>query len=230
MEIKLVAVDVDGTITESSRDLKLSHEGIEAVRSLTSAFTVVLVSGSSLPVVASLTYYLGTNGPIVAENGCIVLYKDLTEEHICRRRPPEEALEAIEKLGFKRAWHNKYRHYDISFKPPRNFSRELLERARKVAEEHDLALIWSGFALHVQEKGGGKDRGVEAVLRKLGLEWGNVAAVGDGENDIPLLSRAALSAATADSSEEVKRAAKLVLSKPGGRGLWEFAQMLLLPL
>lgn len=221
---------MDGTITESSRDLKLSHEGIEAVRSLTSAFTVVLVSGSSLPVVASLTYYLGTNGPIVAENGCIVLYKDLTEEHICRRRPPEEALEAIEKLGFKRAWHNKYRHYDISFKPPRNFSRELLERARKVAEEHDLALIWSGFALHVQEKGGGKDRGVEAVLRKLGLEWGNVAAVGDGENDIPLLSRAALSAATADSSEEVKRAAKLVLSKPGGRGLWEFAQMLLLPL
>ncbi|MCX8196675.1 MAG: HAD hydrolase family protein, partial [Acidilobaceae archaeon] len=88
MEIKLVAVDVDGTVTESSRDLKLSHEGIEAVRSLTSAFTVVLVSGSSLPVVASLTYYLGTNGPIVAENGCIVLYKDLTEEHVCRRRPP----------------------------------------------------------------------------------------------------------------------------------------------
>lgn len=227
MSIRLVAVDVDGTITQASKDLRLSHEGIEAVRRLTSAFTVVLISGSSLPVVASLSLYLGTNGPVVAENGCVAIHRDLWEEHVCKALPPQEAIEALERMGFRRSWHNRYRHYDIAFRSPKPITRELIEEARMAVEPYDSTVIWSGFALHLQRRGGGKDRGLEAVLRRLGLSWEEVASVGDGENDIPMLLKARVSAATGDSAEEVKRSAKIVLREAGGRGLMEFAELLL---
>lgn len=227
MNVRLVAVDVDGTITEASRDLRLSHEGIEAVRRLSSSFIVVLISGSSLPVVASLSLYLGTNGPVVAENGCIAMHRDLWEEHVCRAPPPSEAIEALERMGFKRSWHNRYRHYDIAFRSSRPVTREMIEEARRAVEQYDSTVIWSGFALHLQRRGGGKDKGLEAVLRRLNLSWDEVASVGDGENDIPMLLKARVSAATGDSSEEVKRAAKIVLREAGGKGLMEFADILL---
>lgn len=47
MNLKLVAVDVDGTLTESSRSLRLSPHSIEAVRVLRSkGYIVVLVTGN----------------------------------------------------------------------------------------------------------------------------------------------------------------------------------------
>jgi 3-deoxy-D-manno-octulosonate 8-phosphate phosphatase KdsC-like HAD superfamily phosphatase len=53
-----------------------------------------------------------------------------------------------------------------------------------------------------------------------------VAAIGDGENDVPMLLKARLSATTSDSPDIVKRAVKYVASKPGGEGFHEFAKLL----
>ncbi len=226
--IRLVAVDMDGTITESSRSLRLSPHSIEAVRMLKSkGLKVVLVTGNSLPVAASMSLYLGTRDPVVAENGCIIFYFDtMSEDHICTGKPGDEIIKLIVSKGFKPAWQNKYREHDLAFHPPRGLNNEILEEVRALLEARKYKVYWSGFALHVQPEGGGKDRGVEAVLRKLNISWGETAAIGDGENDIPLLLKAQISATPSDGAEAVKRIVKYVATKPGGEGFLEFAKLL----
>ncbi|MFN4046058.1 MAG: phosphoglycolate phosphatase [Acidilobaceae archaeon] len=226
--IRLVAVDMDGTITESSGSLRLSPHSIEAVRILKSrGLRVVLVTGNSLPVAASMSLYLGTRDPVVAENGCIIFYLDtMSEEHICSGKPGEDVVELVASRGFKPAWQNKYREHDLAFHPPRSLNHESLEELKTLLEARKYKVYWSGFALHVQPDGGGKDRGVEAILRKLNISWEETAAIGDGENDIPLLLKAQISATPADGAEAVKRIVKYVATKPGGGGFLEFAKLL----
>jgi len=226
--IRLVAVDVDGTLTESSRSLRLSPYSIEAIRLLRSrGYTVVLITGNILPIAVGLSIYLGTGGPVIAENGCIVFYPDRLEEvHVCKGRPGQDVIEALESLGFRQAWQNRYREHDLAFHIPRGATHRLLEEARRLVESRGFQVYWSGFALHVQPRGGGKDRGVEVILKDAGLTWDQVAAIGDGENDIPVLLKARFSATTSDSPETVKRAASYIASKPGGEGFLEFARLL----
>ncbi|MDM7275897.1 MAG: phosphoglycolate phosphatase [Thermoprotei archaeon] len=226
--IRLVAVDMDGTITESSRSLKLSPHSIEAVRILKSrGLRVVLVTGNSLPVAASMSLYLGARDPVVAENGCIIFYLDaMSEEHLCSGKPGEDVVDLVVSRGFKPAWQNKYREHDLAFHPPRDLNHESLEELKTLLEARKYRVYWSGFALHVQPEGGGKDRGVEAILRKLNISWGETAAIGDGENDIPLLLKAQISATPADGAEAVKRVVKYVATKPGGEGFLEFARLI----
>ncbi len=229
LNLKLVAVDIDGTLTESTRSLRLSPYSIEAVRMLRArGYIIVLVTGNILPVALGLSIYLGAEGPVVAENGCIVFYPDsLVEEHVCKGAPGPEIVEIVESMGFKPAWQNKYRVHDLAFHAPKDFSYSLIEEVRRLVEPMGFNVYWSGFALHIQPHGGGKDKGVEAILSHLNLTWNDVAAIGDGENDIQMLLKARLSAATSDSPDIVKKAAKYIASKPGGEGFLEFAKLLI---
>jgi phosphoglycolate phosphatase (TIGR01487 family) len=228
LDLRLVAVDVDGTLTESSRSLRLSPHSIEAIRMLKArGYIIALITGNVLPVAIGLSIYLGTEGPVVAENGCIVFYPDsLREEHVCRGAPGSEVVELVKSMGFKPAWQNRFREHDLAFHMPRDADYSLVGKVRELVEPLGFKVYWSGFALHIQPQGGGKDRGVEAILSHLNLTWDNVAAIGDGENDIPMLLKARLSATTIDSPATVKRAVKYVASKPGGEGFLEFAKLL----
>lgn len=220
---RMVASDVDGTLTERRGSLLLSLEAVRAVRLLEQAgVRVSLVSGNSLPITAGLARYMGATGPSVAENGCTIFYEGRVI-HVCRGRPPEELVEALRRLGLRESWQNPYRHHDLAFyvDPGR------LGEAVRIVEEYGMAWYYSGYALHVQPPGGGKARGVEEAARLLGISLGEVFAVGDGENDIPMLERAGGSGCPADAAEEVKRVVDYVASQPGGRGFAEIARMIL---
>lgn len=56
------------------------------------------------------------------------------------------------------------------------------------------------------------------VIRELGLEPGQVCAMGDDLPDLPMLAIAGLAACPGDASAEVVEAAHLVSRAPGGRG------------
>jgi len=58
----------------------------------------------------------------------------------------------------------------------------------------------------------------EMLLRRHGLTDETVAYVGDDLNDLPLLTRAGLSAAPADAADEVKAKVAYVTARGGGRG------------
>ncbi len=56
------------------------------------------------------------------------------------------------------------------------------------------------------------------LLAQLGLEWADVAAMGDDWPDLPLLARAALACAPANAHAEVKAIAHHVTAARGGHG------------
>ena len=69
----------------------------------------------------------------------------------------------------------------------------------------------------------------DAVLSTLGLDWADVAAMGDDWPDLPLLVRAAFACAPANAHIEVKAVAHHVTAAAGGYGAArEFCDLLLM--
>lgn len=58
----------------------------------------------------------------------------------------------------------------------------------------------------------------ELVLKTLGLNWGQAAAMGDDWPDLPMMQRSALSAAPANAHVEVRALAHYVTPMAGGDG------------
>ncbi|MGC8609583.1 MAG: HAD hydrolase family protein, partial [Thermoplasmata archaeon] len=73
--IRLVAMDVDGTITDKKR--LISTKAIESIRQAeNNGITVSLLSGNVIPVVYSLKVFIGINGPVFGENGGVMFDND----------------------------------------------------------------------------------------------------------------------------------------------------------
>jgi 3-deoxy-D-manno-octulosonate 8-phosphate phosphatase (KDO 8-P phosphatase) len=90
---------------------------------------------------------------------------------------------------------------------------------RRVA---DLGLAHAVYAA------GDKVAAAEALLARLGIGWDEVAAIGDDWPDLPLLARAAFSAAPPNAHAEVRLAVHFVTAARGGAGAArEFCDLLL---
>jgi 3-deoxy-D-manno-octulosonate 8-phosphate phosphatase (KDO 8-P phosphatase) len=73
-----------------------------------------------------------------------------------------------------------------------------------------------------------KRAAAQDVLRRLGLDWPEVAAMGDDWPDLPLLKRAGFSCAPAQAHAEVRAVVHHVTSATGGHGAArEFCDLLL---
>lgn len=224
MRVMMVATDVDGTLTIRRGELLLSIEAIEAIRELEEHNIMVsLVSGNSLPITVGLARYIGARGPVIAENGCVVFYNGETT-HVCKGRPPDRLVVELREAGFRESWQNKYRHHDIAFYPPEGYDKE---RLIVIVEKYGMMLYDSGYAIHVQPRGGGKGEGLKVAAGIVGVDVNDVLAVGDGLNDIPLLKTAGFSACPYDAHPLVKRIVDYVASKPGGQGFAETVKLVL---
>ena len=91
---------------------------------------------------------------------------------------------------------------------------------RRVA---DLGLRHAVYGAH------DKLAAADSVLSTLGLDWADVAAMGDDWPDLPLLGRAAFACAPANAHIEVKAVAHHVTAAAGGHGAArEFCDLLLM--
>lgn len=87
----------------------------------------------------------------------------------------------------------------------------------------DLGLTHVHFGIH------DKLACAEQVLSTLGIDWAQVAAIGDDWPDLPLLVRAGLAAAPAQAHAEVRARAHHVTAARGGEGAArEFCDLLLI--
>lgn len=79
-----------------------------------------------------------------------------------------------------------------------------------------------------QDRSAAKLPVVRGILERLGLEWDEVACIGDDLPDLPVLRRAGLAVAVANARPEVRAVAHWVTRRTGGRGaVREFAEALL---
>lgn len=90
--------------------------------------------------------------------------------------------------------------------------KEKFLRLREELKDHpDLEAISSTpFNLEIVKKGVSKARGIEKLIERLGILREEVIAIGDGENDIPMIRYAGMGVAMGNALEEVKAVADMV--------------------
>ncbi|WP_456367585.1 phosphoglycolate phosphatase [Thermococcus sp.] len=220
MRIRVISLDIDGTITY--RDRTLSIEALKAIRLAERlGLPVMLVTGNSVPFAEAAAVFIGTSGPVIAEDGGAlsirgegtmrkrVFLANMDEEWILwselKRRFPEAELSFSmmeRKAGLV-----------ITRKIP-------VEVVRTVIRELGLNLtaVDSGFAIHVKKPWINKGRGIEKACEFLGISPKEVAHVGDGENDLDAFRVVGYRVAIAHAPESLKEKADYVTEKPYGDG------------
>ncbi|HID73464.1 MAG TPA: phosphoglycolate phosphatase, partial [Thermoplasmata archaeon] len=112
--MRAIAVDVDGTLTDRSR--RISTTAIEAVREAeATGVPVIIASGNVLPVAWALHRFIGTSGPVVAENGCLVSHRGVNHD-IADSEPARRAFEVLSgRWGLKRLFTDQWRRNEVVF-------------------------------------------------------------------------------------------------------------------
>jgi phosphoglycolate phosphatase (TIGR01487 family) len=213
--VKAVVVDVDGTITDSKR--LIQAQGIDALRQVQEkGIPVMLSSGNVLPVAYGLSVFIGLRGPVIAENGGIVAFK----EDVYKLNSNSAPLRAYEHLRTKveveRLFTDKWRESEVALK--RTADPEVV---REVLKDWDVVIETTGFAIHIMEHGHSKMNGVRKASELIGIKTKDIAAFGDSDNDVSMLKDCGVGIAVANASPAAKRAARYVCNKPHSDGVIE---------
>ena len=222
--IKVVATDVDGTITDCKEALDV--EAITAIRELEkNGIRVMLCSGNALCVLKALGRYIGCTGPLVCENGGVVEYKGKMWVLSQNRRAADIVKALRETYGdrVEESWSNRYRFVDMAI--IRNMDFEGVKSV--VGRFGGMKVIDSGFAYHILDENVNKGKALSKAISILGVEPAAVAGVGDSTTDIELLEACGLKCAVANGDKGVKEIADYVAKEPFGEGFAEIAQMIL---
>ncbi|MGB9636104.1 MAG: phosphoglycolate phosphatase [Thermoplasmata archaeon] len=210
-------VDIDGTITDAKR--RAECNAIEVLRKLEAKLIVVLTSGNVLPVVYGIRQFIGLSGPIIAENGGVVLYNNQIEL-LGKIDEVEKCFRSIaDKIKTERIFTDRWRLTEIALKPDVEYS-HLMELCRT----WNVKIERTGFAVHIMPENVSKANAMLFVCRKLGLEPSACIAIGDGDNDAEMLSIAGWSGAPANASELAKQNAKYVAKECYGKGFLEIIE------
>ncbi len=219
-EVKAVAVDVDGTLTAESRRV-----GLDAVAALRKAddsgVPVMLASGNVLPISYALSMYLGFSGPIIAENGGIVCH----EQNIWTLGDPKTPKAAyrhlLTKMDAPRLFTDKWRVTEVALRPIVK-----LNAVKKVLRGFDVDVLTSGYAIHIMTKGMNKLVGVRKACEILDIRVDEVAAIGDSDNDLTMISECGFGVAVGNAFSGTKRVASHVTRAKDGDGVVEALEWL----
>jgi phosphoglycolate phosphatase (TIGR01487 family) len=215
-KVKAVAVDIDGTMTDYSR--KISCAAVEALRrQVENGITVMLVTGNVLPIAYALRHYLGFNGPVIAENGGIVSHmEDL--HFLSSKVEPMKAFEQLSKnMKVERIFSDRWRETEVAIKPTYE-----IEQVRKFVRGFDVKVVPTGWAHHIMHKDTDKSVGLAFVCRNwLRIDPANVAAIGDSDNDVNMITSSGYGITLSNGSQKCKERADFVASKPHGEGIVE---------
>ena len=219
-EVKAVAVDVDGTLTDESRRVGL--EAIAALRKVEdSGVHVMLASGNVLPIAYALSIYLGFKGPIVAENGGIVCHEQKIWTLGDPRKPKAAYRHLLTKMDAPRLFTDKWRVTEVALRPIVK-----LETVRRHLRGFDVDVLTSGYAIHIMTKGMNKVVGVRKASEILDIPIGEVAAVGDADNDLAMIAECGFGVAVGNAFVGTRKAASHVTKGKNGAGVVEALEWL----
>jgi phosphoglycolate phosphatase (TIGR01487 family) len=220
MKIKAISLDIDGTIT--FKDRRLSEDALRAIRLAESlGLPVMLVTGNSVPFAEAAAVFIGTSGPVIAEDGGALSLKG---EGTMRKRVflTDMDEEWILWSEIKRRYPGAVLSYSMMERKAGLVVMRTVpvEAVREVIAELGLNLIAvdSGFAIHIKKPWINKGTGIEKACEYLGISPKEVAHVGDGENDLDAFGVVGYRVAIAQAPESVKEKADYVTQKPYGDG------------
>jgi phosphoglycolate phosphatase (TIGR01487 family) len=213
--IKAVVVDIDGTITDSKR--MIQPQGIEALRQVQQkGVAVMLSSGNVLPITFGLSIFIGLKGPVIAENGGIVSFKENVYK-LNDNTLPVRAYDYLKtKVEVERLFTDRWRESEVALK--RTADPKIIE---EILKGWNVVIETTGFAIHIMELGHSKMNGVRKASELIGIDSKDIAAFGDSDNDVSMLQDCGVGIAVANASPAAKMAAKYVCREPHADGVIE---------
>ena len=226
LEKKTFAVDIDGTITLNGMGT-IHLEALSKLRSLKEAgHNVVLVTGRSSVEGYLLSVFGGLTHLAVGENGGCITFGDKIQHKLLGNKG--ECIHALAMIQSKL-------NAEVKEKPvfprmtevviERTFD---IEEAKKIIDENNLNVVLtdSGYAYHVNSKGVDKGSGFLEALKILETDVNDTIAIGDSETDVPLFKVIKNNIAVSNSTENLKKLAKIITTKKSGDGVIEGLDMI----
>ena len=223
---KILAVDIDGTITLNGWG-SIHLEALKKLRALKDdGHKIILVTGRSSIEGYLLSIFGGLTHLAVGENGGCITHGDTMKHKIIGNK-----AECIQALAFLQ---NRV-DGDIKEKPvfPR-MTEVVLERtfdinkAQKLLDDEglDVGLFDSGYAFHINSKGVNKGTGFLEALKMIDGNASDAIAIGDSETDVPLFNVISNNIAVQNSMSHLKKIAIIVTTKESGEGVLEGLDMI----
>lgn len=227
MTIEAIAVDIDGTITDSTRKICIS--AIEALRKAEDAgIPTIIVTGNVVNYAYAIEVSIGCSGGLVAENGGIVFKEgennNAVETMVERDFVTSAEKHLKEKLGEKFNQHashdNMYRLTETVFYKTLN-KKELEDALKDFKYQDQLEIYDSGFALHITDKRVNKGTSLRYLCERNGINMENVMAIGDSQNDEDFLKEVGYKIAVGNADEKLKEISTYTCEKFYGDGVAE---------
>ena len=222
MSIKLVAVDIDGTLLNNQKEI--TPEVFSAVQDAKAAgVKIVIATGRPIAGVQKLLEELELNQPdnyVVTFNGGLVQDTVTGQELIKETLTYEDYLD-IELLGRKLGVHMHAITKDGIYTANRNIVKcmfidepEILDAAitklpPELAEKYTLVKS-APFYLEIVKKTVNKGAAILHLAEKLGLSKEQTMAIGDEENDRAMLEAVGSPVVMENGKEELKKIAKYI--------------------
>lgn len=275
MAIRLIALDVDGTLVDPPDNMQIHPRILSAVaEAVRRGITVCVASGRNYVYACDYLRQSGANGPLISCNGASVLSDgkvyfrkslepemvafsvkfcdeyDMTpmvftdhevffhtfgsaekdqwfiDAYTCDGTGAHafKPLERGDYLALRDRAQDIVKMSIISYKSEEHMRRahsawEALRAEGKIPGDPESAVAyWTCF--EVVANGISKGTGLTALAKSLGLDMSEVMAIGDQENDLPMIRAAGLGVAMGNGAERLKAEADYVtLSvKEGGAG------------
>ena len=226
MNKKILAVDIDGTITLNGWG-SIHLGALKKLRQLKDdGHKIILVTGRSSVEGYLLSIFGGLTHMAVGENGGCITYGDIMNHKIIGNKG-----ECIQALAFLQ------NRIDGKIKEKPVFPRMtevVLERtfdiskAQKILDEEglDVGLFDSGYAFHINSRGIDIGAGFLEALNMLECDVSDAIAIGDSETDVPLFNLIPNNIAVNNSIDDLKKIARIVTTKESGEGVLEGLDMI----
>ena len=203
-------------------------EALSRLRSLKEeGHNVILVTGRSSVEGYLLSIFGGLTHMAVGENGGCISFGDEIQHKLLGNKG--ECIHALATIQQKL-------NAEVKEKPvfPRMTEVVLertfdIEKAQKIIDEDNLNVVLtdSGYAYHINSKGVDKGSGFLEVVKMLDIDVNDTIAIGDSDTDEPLFKVVKNSIAVANSTENLKKSAKIVTTKQSGEGVLEGLDIIL---
>jgi hydroxymethylpyrimidine pyrophosphatase-like HAD family hydrolase len=214
VRFRVLACDFDGTIATEGVVAPATLTALERVRR--SGRRLLLVTGRTRPQLEMVFARWDVFDRLVLENGAVLVDPSAgTERLLCApvssRLEPELRRRGVEPLAVGRAiYAASVCHLEV-----------IREAVRDLGLPLDIVVNRGGVV--ILPEGVSKFSGATAALFDIGETAAACVAVGDAENDVPLLALAGCGVAVADALDEVKAVADLVTLRPSGEGVADLA-------
>lgn len=202
--VKLVLLDVDGTITDENR--LISTKAIDAIRKVQDrGILVSLVSGNAIPVMWGLRTFIGLESPVFGETGGAMAGREI-EVFFPLEGPLNLYRELLDRGLVNDSVTNSWRSCSVSFTMPE----ENIPAVRRKVEEANLELIYTKFFWNILNRGQNKGFALETLAKRLGIGYSDILVMGDSMNDLPMFRKEVLKAVPRNADKNLKEKADIV--------------------